>query len=133
MNPNTFEQPGLSLPEPMPVGEVQTAPEARQPQQSPEIQSAPLGAPTVNPSQVPLSLPLVDHSQPQARAQSTVLGSVPMAADDADLIEKEWVSKAKEIVEKSKEDPHEQSREMSYLKADYLKKRYNKDIKVSEH
>lgn len=54
-----------------------------------------------------------------------------MAADDADLIEKEWVLKAKAIVEHTKDDPHSQNYQMSRFKADYLKKRYNKDVKVS--
>lgn len=55
-----------------------------------------------------------------------------LMADDADLIEKEWVTKAKAIVMQTKDDPHQQNREMNKVKADYLKKRYNKDLKVSE-
>lgn len=55
-----------------------------------------------------------------------------MIADDADLIEKEWVVKAKAIVAQTKDDPHTQNKEMNKVKADYLKKRYNKDLKVSE-
>lgn len=56
----------------------------------------------------------------------------PLAANDDDLIEKEWVEKAKSIVNKTKEDPREQSKELSYMKSDYMKKRYNKDVKVGE-
>lgn len=55
-----------------------------------------------------------------------------LIADDADLIEKEWVSRAKNIVMQTKNDPYSQNREMNKVKADYLKKRYNKDIKLSE-
>lgn len=58
--------------------------------------------------------------------------SSPQMADDNDLIEKEWVMKAKQIVLATKEDPYTQNREMSKFKADYLKKRYNKDIKIEE-
>jgi hypothetical protein len=58
-------------------------------------------------------------------------GHLPQIADDNDLIEKEWVIKAKEIVEKTKHDPHLQNQEISKVKANYLKKRYNKDLKVS--
>lgn len=58
--------------------------------------------------------------------------ATPKQAADVDLIEKEWVVKAKQIVEHTKEDPHEQLRVMSKFKADYMKKRYNKDIKVSD-
>jgi hypothetical protein len=57
---------------------------------------------------------------------------VPLTADDADLIEKEWVVRAKAIVEKTKNDPHLQNEEMSKFKAEYIKKRYNKDVKVNE-
>lgn len=57
---------------------------------------------------------------------------LPPEAEDADLIEKEWVDRAKQIVEHTREDPHEQQRALSHMKADYLKKRYNRDIKISE-
>lgn len=69
------------------------------------------------------STPLTD----QANSGSSVL-----IADDADLIEKEWVIRAKAIVAQTKDDPHTQNREMNKVKADYLKKRYNKDLKTSE-
>lgn len=55
-----------------------------------------------------------------------------MIADDADLIEKEWVTKAKQIIEQTQTDPRLQSNELSKVKAEYVKKRYNKDIKTSE-
>lgn len=54
-----------------------------------------------------------------------------LIADDTDLIEKEWVNKAKQIVEHTKDDPHLQTNEMSKFKSQYQKKRYNKDSKVS--
>jgi len=53
-------------------------------------------------------------------------------ADDLDLIEPEWVDKAKEIVERTKDNPFAQSNEMNKVKADYLKKRYNKELKLTE-
>lgn len=55
-----------------------------------------------------------------------------LIADDVDLIEKEWVDKAKEIVEKTKNDPHAMNKKMNEVKADYLKKRYNKELKLTE-
>lgn len=57
---------------------------------------------------------------------------LPPEAGDADLIEKEWVERAKQIVEHTREDPYEQQRALSQMKADYLKKRYDKDIKIAE-
>ncbi len=53
---------------------------------------------------------------------------VPDEASDSDLIEKEWVIKAKQIVEHTAEDPYLQQQELSKMKADYMKKRYNKDL-----
>jgi len=56
----------------------------------------------------------------------------PDLADDVDVIEKEWVDKAKEIVGQTKEDPRKQNHNVSLLKADYMKKRYGKDIKIPD-
>lgn len=55
--------------------------------------------------------------------------TLPPAAGDSDLIEKEWVEKAKQIVEHTRDDPHEQQRALAQMKADYVKKRYNRDPK----
>lgn len=52
-------------------------------------------------------------------------------AADGDVIEKEWVEKAKKLVATTRTDPYQQVREINQLKAEYLKKRYNKDIKTT--
>jgi Txe/YoeB family toxin of Txe-Axe toxin-antitoxin module len=54
----------------------------------------------------------------------------PLAAADDEVIEKEWVDRAKKIVEQTKSDPYKQEQEVSKLQADYLKKRYGKEVKV---
>lgn len=56
----------------------------------------------------------------------------PVIADDVDVIEKEWVDKAKRIVASTKDDPFQQEKQVSQLQADYLMKRYNKEVKLSE-
>lgn len=56
---------------------------------------------------------------------------VPAVAGDDEVIEKEWVDKAKKIVSQTKDDPYQQEKEVSKLQADYLKKRYGKDVKLS--
>ncbi|MCK9641773.1 MAG: hypothetical protein M0R39_17860 [Prolixibacteraceae bacterium] len=56
----------------------------------------------------------------------------PAIADDVDVIEKEWVEKAKEIVTQTKTDPHKQSLELTKFKHDYMSKRYGKNIKLSD-
>lgn len=72
--------------------------------------------------------PTVGLSPSQAMAAS----AMPQIADDTDLIEKEWVEKAKEIVFQTSQDPHLQNKEMNKVKVEYLKKRYNKDLKLGE-
>lgn len=75
-----------------------------------------------------------DNSQPVPLPQPVPSKQIPIPseAEDSDLIEKEWVERAKEIVEHTKDDPYEQQKALSKMKADYMKKRYNKDIKISE-
>lgn len=53
-----------------------------------------------------------------------------MAADD-DLIEKEWVDKAKRIIAETRDDPYKREQEVSRLQADYLRKRYGREIGIS--
>ncbi len=82
-------------------------------------------------NQVAPSLPLATSTPPVSNSSQMAL-QTPQIADDADLIEKEWVEKAKEIVEKTKENPYLQNKAISEIKADYIKKRYNKDIAKSK-
>ncbi len=108
------------------------------------VESAPNTAPEQSRETLPQSPPV---AVPTPVQQITPSGAVPVAgtaqgvavqtddpliADDVDVIEKEWVDKAKKIVNATKEDPYEQEKEVSKLQADYLMKRYNKQIKLSE-
>lgn len=52
----------------------------------------------------------------------------PLVAADEDLIEKEWVDKAKKIIEATKDDPYKREQEVGKLQADYLRKRYGKEL-----
>jgi hypothetical protein len=60
------------------------------------------------------------------------LNDAPLVANDDDLIEKEWVEKAKRIISETKEDPYRREMEVGQLQADYLRKRYGKEIGVSQ-
>lgn len=92
----------------------------------------PPAAATVSmPSTPAITQPQVQMSQAPAGAQGGVQDS-PMIADDVDVMEKEWVDKAKRIVSETKDNPHQQEKEVSKLQADYLMKRYNKKIKLAE-
>ncbi|MGD8374088.1 MAG: hypothetical protein PVI21_04520 [Candidatus Woesebacteria bacterium] len=65
------------------------------------------------------------------RSPKNNLKDVPVSASEDDVIEKEWVNKAKQIVKNTKNDPYMQGLEVSKLQADYLKKRHGIDVKVS--
>lgn len=56
----------------------------------------------------------------------------PLAASDEDLIEKEWVDKAKKIIAETKDDPHRREQEVGKLQLDYLKKRYGRELGATE-
>lgn len=84
---------------------------------------------SANPLNTPKLLPSQQASSPPVGVKTSL--SQPQIADDEDLIEKEWVQKAKAIVANTKQDPYNQNKEMSIYKADYVKKRFNKDIKIS--
>lgn len=56
--------------------------------------------------------------------------NTPLVANDDDLIEKEWVDKAKEIVAATKDDPYTREEAASKLQVEYLKKRYGKELKA---
>lgn len=53
-------------------------------------------------------------------------------AGDVDIIEKAWIEKAKKIVDQTSTDPFQQQKMLSKVKAEYIKKRFNKDIKISD-
>ena len=69
-----------------------------------------------------------DLQAPIAKAPRVDIETPPIA-EDTDLIEKEWVDKAKDIVEKTRSNPYKQQEELAKMKADYLKKRYNREIR----
>lgn len=85
---------------------------------------------------VPLSVTVanaVDKAKVNPVAQTGKLSQYsPGIAEDIDLIEKEWVLKAKAIVNNTQGNPSAQSSEISRFKADYLKTRYSKDMKVND-
>ena len=82
--------------------------------------------------QTPLPQPAAVPATPVDDDDQPVQIDSPALASDVDVIEKEWVDKAKEIVNESRDDPHRQNHNVSILKADYMKKRYGKDIKIPD-
>lgn len=79
----------------------------------------------------PIATPPADDTQ----AADTSLIPTPTAhlqAVDGNMIEKEWVEKTKETIAETKNDPFTQKHEVSQIKADYIQKRFNKQIKTDE-
>ena len=106
---------------PLPRPEAKPAPSQQPPRTSVPVDPNPIQASV--PAQQPAIMPADQPAPPPLS---------PQIAEDNDLIEKEWVVKAKQIVASTREDPHAQNKEINRFKADYLKKRYNKDIKLEE-
>lgn len=90
--------------------------------------------PAVNVANSPMPatvLPTVPVPAPpaaQVPASTTSTDDTPLIAGDDDLIEKEWVDKLKRIITLTKDDPYERARVIAQLQADYLKKRYNREM-----
>lgn len=113
-------QPTLPLPPNQPSAPA-TPPQGQMPQYV---------APPVAPQPAPTPSDLQPAQQPQ-HSQATQQ-STPVIADDGDLIEKEWVTKVKQIVTQTAHDPFEQNKRLTQLKAEYMYKRYGKTIKTDE-
>jgi hypothetical protein len=100
----------------------QTAPE-RASEHSAQAQAAAAAQPM--PISLPTPVPVVDDSQ------ASTTDDLPVAAADDDLIEKEWVDKAKQIISQTRDDPARREKEVGRLQTDYLKKRYGKELGAS--
>ena len=95
---------------------------------APKVSQVP--AMTLPPIQMPGMAITPTTTQSQTDVSTTTPSITAGIIEDSDLIEKEWVHKAKSIVEANREDPYKQSEELTGVKADYMKKRYNKNIKL---
>ncbi|MDX2776275.1 hypothetical protein PV379_02780 [Streptomyces caniscabiei] len=81
--------------------------------------------PILPPPVVP-AVPVDDAAASNVSTMTVV--DAPLVANDDDLIEKEWVDKAKQIIANTRDDPYRRELEVGQLQADYLKKRYGKDL-----
>jgi Txe/YoeB family toxin of Txe-Axe toxin-antitoxin module len=89
------------------------------------VSTTTLPAPVV----APLPTPVVDD---ESQATTLAISDTPTVASDEDLIEKEWVDKAKKILAQTKDDPYRREQEVSKLQADYLRKRYGRELGASQ-
>lgn len=106
---------------------IETSPERRE--QAGEQAARASDATPVLPAPV---LPVIAPSVDDGRTAPPVVDDMPIVANDDDLIEKEWVDKAKKIIAETKDDPYRREKEVGKLQADYLKKRYGKELGAAE-
>lgn len=78
-----------------------------------------------------MAAPVAPVQAPADTTQASASAS-PMVAADEDLIEKEWVDKAKDIITQTKDDPHARTAQVNALQRDYLQKRYGKVVGASD-
>ena len=138
MDPQFEKTPGLALPNPateqgihgVPSHSGGVAHEALLPQVEGVANVAPV--PTVPPH---ISAgPAAMHGPVSGQAPQAPAVAAPAVSgdDNTDALDEEWINKAKAIVEQTKHDPRLESTQLSKVKAEYLRIRYNKHIKVAE-
>lgn len=130
------ETPGFELP----PDQAERQPETGEQRQERSVERAP-ARPEKSPQQakqpalpaVPDDIPAADAPVIAAPADDTgaPADSHP-TIKDSDHIEPEWVNKAKAVVNETRSDPYMQKHEMSKVKADYIKKRFGKNVKTDE-
>lgn len=79
----------------------------------------------------PIALPTLHPTTSASDDSTSVAADVPLVANDDDLIEKEWVEKAKKIIVQTKDDPYLREKEVGKLQVEYLRKRYGKELGAS--
>jgi hypothetical protein len=97
----------------------------------PQRDNTNLGMPTPLPSAP--SLPPASSGVAQYPLPSnTATSGAPVAAEDSDMIEQEWVAAVKRTLEQYKNDPYSLSRAMTALRQDYLQKRYGRTVEAAK-
>lgn len=123
-----------NLPQPIEQGEVvHKTPEAAPQPKEMEASGANKVAQAYYGNQTPTVIPLAPVQAVgalQDNAQSST-SQLPQS-EDIEVIDKAVVDKAKAIVEKTKEDPHKQSQELTRMKKDYIEDRFNKKLPDSQ-
>ncbi|HET9721694.1 MAG TPA: hypothetical protein VFP32_01540 [Candidatus Saccharimonadales bacterium] len=81
-------------------------------------------------------IPAVDQpviAVPAQDVTAPVSASDPHShAADGDHIESQWIEKAKAVIAQTQDDPFAQKSQMSKVKAEYIQKRFGKQIKTDE-
>lgn len=114
----------------MSSGDYQSAPQFERPattgekyQESQEV--GPVQAEAAQIAMPALPTPVITAPQP---TQAVASDDSPIVANDDDLIEKEWVDKAKKILADTRDDPYRREKEISQLQIEYIRRRYGRQI-----
>ena len=123
------ENPTLSYETKAETGQVQATPEfgqvvERGGERIEQKSDGAIGSQSVIPV-LPPPLPVPVPDEPVA---APAKDGGPLVAGDEDLIEKEWVDRAKQIIDQTKDDPYRREQEINKLQADYLRKRYGREL-----
>lgn len=111
-----------------------------EPESAPKIEKESLKLEMVNSNPLPkqttlspqVSVPVTQTQSVSSDASNSSTAFSSQKADDVDLIEKEWVSKAKSVINSTRSDPRQQNIEIAKVKAEYIKKRFSKDVVTDE-
>lgn len=123
--PTPETTPGSNPEFPMPSPERGQESGERGAEQSAQAQAAVAAQP------IPITLPTPMPTTADDTQSATAADDLPGVAGDEDLIEKEWVDKAKQIISQTVGDPAQREKEVNRLQSDYLKKRYGKELGAS--
>lgn len=130
------QSPSFELPKPQPPEHQEAIVESSKEHftQSPEakghpapMQHQPLAITTQS---TPIPSPLLHDDNIAIATPPTTVGI--QAHGNAELIDKVWVEKAKQVIKQTKNDPYKQNKQLSHVKAEYLKVEFNKDIKAED-
>lgn len=118
---------------PTPENQIPVIPEKPATIERPQPTSPVEQAQGVGASAVPTNPPAQPASATPATANPAATTPVDpslaqLPAEDADVIEKEWVDKSDEIIESKKDDPRAEDDAQHNLSKAYLKKRFNLDV-----
>lgn len=124
-------QPNLTQYE---TGVVQTSPESTQNSGETNREVGDVRAEAVQaamPTAPVLPAPILPTASSDDSAATGDDGAAMLANDD-DLIETEWVNRAKKILDETKDDPYKREYEISKLQIEYIRQRYGRIIGQAE-
>lgn len=89
--------------------------------------------PQFSPPTAAIQIPVSDGTtDPATSSKAAKPATSDLSAVDSDRIERQWVDRAKAIVAQTQDDPYTQKKQMSRIKADYIKKRFDKCIPADD-